>query len=66
MKHITQIRSNPNMKRRLSEIEPPPTWPEALRGPARQSWPALCLDVACGLVSLALILFVVFNVKSSL
>ena len=47
------------MKRPLSSIEPPPTWPEALRGPARQSWPALCLDVACGLVSLALVLFVV-------
>ena len=55
------------MKRKLSEIEPPPTWPDALPSlPARLGWPALCLDVAAGLVSLGLILFVVFNLKSHL
>lgn len=51
------------MKRPLSSIEPPPTWPEALASPARPSLPALCLDLACLLVGLALVLFVVYNLK---
>lgn len=51
------------MNRPLASIEPPPTWPEALANPARPSLPALCLDVAAGLVGLALLLFVGFNLK---
>jgi hypothetical protein len=54
------------MKRPLSSIEPPPTWPEALRVPARPGWAAFCLDAACLAVGLGLILFVVLNLKSSL
>ena len=54
------------MKRPLSSIEPPPTWPEALRGPARQGWAATCLDAACLAVGLGLILFVALNLKHSL
>lgn len=51
------------MKRPLSSIEPPPTWPEALASPARPSLPALCLDVACGLAGLALLGFVAWQVS---
>jgi hypothetical protein len=51
------------MNRPLSSIDPPPTWPEALRQPARPSLAALGLDVACLLVGLALVLFVVYNFK---
>jgi hypothetical protein len=51
------------MKRPISSIEPPPTWPDALSAPTRPSLPALCLDVAAGLVGLALLLFVGFNLK---
>jgi hypothetical protein len=51
------------MKRPLSSIDPPPTWPEALRQPARPSLAALGMDVACLLVGLALLLFVVYNLK---
>ena len=54
------------MKRRLSDIPPPPTWPEALLVPARPGWAAFCLDVACLAVGLGLILFVILNLKSSL
>lgn len=51
------------MKRPLSSIEPPPVWPEALASPARPSLPALCLDVAAGLVGLALLGFVAWQVS---
>lgn len=54
------------MKRRLSDIPPPPVWPEALNVPARPGWAAFCLDAACLAVGLGLILFVVLNLKSSL
>lgn len=53
-------------KRPLSSIEPPPTWPEALRGPARQGWAATCLDAACLAVAGLLVLFVVTNLKISI
>lgn len=50
------------MNRPLSSTEPPPTWPEALASPARPSLPALCLDVAAGLVGLGLLGFVAWQV----
>jgi len=51
------------MNRPLSSIDPPPTWPEALRQPARPSLAALGLDVACLLVGLALLGFVAWQVS---
>jgi hypothetical protein len=54
------------MNRPLSSITPPPTWPARLAEPARPSLAALCLDVACLLVGLALFLFVVYNLKMHL
>jgi hypothetical protein len=51
------------MNRPLSSIDPPPTWPARLAEPARPSLAALGLDVACLLVGLALVLFVVYNLK---
>jgi hypothetical protein len=54
------------VKRKLSDIPPPPTWPEALLVPARPGWAAFCLDAACLAVGLGLILFVALNLKHSL
>ena len=51
------------MKRPLSSIDTPPTWPEALRQPARPSLAALGLDVACLLVWLALLGFVAWQMS---
>ncbi len=51
------------MNRPLASIDPPPVWPARLDEPARPSLPALCLDAACLLVGLALVLFVVYNLK---
>jgi hypothetical protein len=54
------------MKRKISDIPPPPTWPEALLVPARPGWAAFCLDAACLAVGLGLILFVVSSIRGNL
>jgi len=51
------------MKRSLSSIDPPPTWPARLAEPARPSLAALDLDVACLLVGLALLGFVAWQIS---
>jgi hypothetical protein len=51
------------MKRSLSSIEPPPTWPARLAEPARPSLAAFCLDAAGLLAGLALLGFVAWQMS---